>query len=296
MTDALDQLRARRERFEELLIATLPRDAGTPELLGRAMRYSVLAGGKRIRPLLVYAACDALEVDYQKLDAVACAIEIIHTYSLIHDDLPAMDDDDYRRGRPTCHRAFDVATAILAGDALQALAFEILAGDAQLRERPDAMSRIIHGIAAACGPAGMAGGQVLDLAAVGSEMDHEALVHMHRLKTGALIKVCALAPAYFARAEPDLIAKLEVYGDCVGLAFQIHDDILDVTGTQAQTGKSTQKDARQDKPTFPGLLGLEHSRAEAYRLRDRAQAELRGFPGDCSLLECLAAVAVDRES
>jgi len=260
------------------------------------MRYSLMAGGKRMRPMLVYASCDALDIDYRKLDAVACAIEIIHTYSLIHDDLPSMDNDELRRGRATCHMAFDVATAILAGDALQALAFELLAADEALRQRPEQQALIIHGIAAACGSSGMAGGQVLDLAAVGTEISRQALTHMHQLKTGALIKISAAAPALFARVEPSLLDRLEVYGDCVGLAFQIYDDILDVTGTAAQTGKSTQKDARQEKPTFPGLLGLEESKAEACRLRDRALAELKGFPGDCGMLACLATVAVDRES
>jgi farnesyl diphosphate synthase len=294
--EALAQLRVRREHFEDRLSGVIPAGRDIPEPLTQAMQYSVLAGGKRIRPLLVYASCDALDIDYRELHAVACALEIIHTYSLIHDDLPSMDNDDLRRGRPSCHRAFDEATAILAGDALQALAFEILAGDASLRARPEALALVIHDIAVACGPSGMAGGQILDLAAVGYNMSHDELVHMHRLKTGALIKVCATAPAHFARAEPELVAKLETYGDCVGLAFQIHDDILDVTGTLAKTGKSTQKDAQLEKPTFPGLLGLEASRREAWRLRDRALEELEGFPGDCALLRYLAAVAVDRES
>jgi farnesyl diphosphate synthase len=293
---AKDRIRAWQDHFETRLTAALPAGGSTPESLLQAMRYSLLCGGKRMRPMLVYAACDALAVDFRQLDAVACAIEIIHTYSLIHDDLPSMDDDDLRRGRPTCHRAFDVATAILAGDALQALAFEVLASDPELRRRPEQQARIIQGIAAACGPAGMAGGQMLDLAAVGRAMSYEQLAQMHAQKTGALIRIAALSPALFARVSADLYAKLETFGDFVGLAFQIHDDILDVTGTAEQTGKSTQKDAQQDKPTFPGLLGLERSREEAYRLRDLALAELEGFPGDCAALAYLAAVAVDRES
>jgi farnesyl diphosphate synthase len=283
-----DRIQAWQDHFETRLAAALPAGGNTPESLLRAMRYSLLSGGKRMRPMLVYAACDALAMDFRQLDAVACAIEIIHTYSLIHDDL--------RRGRPTCHRAFDVATAILAGDALQALAFEVLASDPELHRRPEQQLRIIQGIAAACGPAGMAGGQMLDLGAVGRTMSYEQLAQMHAQKTGALIRIAALTPALFARVSADLYAKLETFGDYVGLAFQIHDDILDVTGTAEQTGKSTQKDAQQDKPTFPGLLGLERSREEAYRLRDLALAELEGFPGDCAALAYLAAVAVDRES
>jgi len=256
----------------------------------------VLAGGKRMRPLLVYAACDALEINPERLNAVACAIEIIHTYSLIHDDLPAMDDDDLRRGMPTCHKAYGEATAILAGDALQALAFEILARDETLCTNERGHLRIIGDIAAACGSSGMAGGQALDLSAVGSSLNIDELTHMHLLKTGALIKVSVTSPAYFASAKPELVAKLNVYGDRVGLAFQIHDDVLDVTGTVEQTGKSTQKDANQDKPTFPGLLGLDASQKRADELRDQALAVLTGFPGDCEALEWLAAYAVNRDS
>lgn len=296
VSDAGGRIEARREHFESGLANALRGGTGAPDALQQAMRYSVLAGGKRMRPMLVYAACDALEVDFRKLDAVACAIELIHTYSLIHDDLPSMDDDDLRRGQPSCHRAFDVATAILAGDALQALAFEILAGDEELCRVPDRQARIIHGIARACGPSGMAGGQLLDLAAVGQDIHQGQLNQVHRLKTGALIQISAMAPAYFAGAKADVLASLETFGDCVGLAFQIYDDILDVTGTAAQTGKSTQKDARQSKTTYPDLLGLEGSRKEALRLRDRALSELDGLPGNCELLAWLAAVAVDRES
>ena len=284
------------ERFESRLERSLQASSDAPELLQQAMNYSVLAGGKRMRPLLVYASCDALDIKYQHLDTVACAIEIIHAYSLIHDDLPAMDDDDLRRGRPTCHRAFDEATAILAGDALQALAFEILADDPILATRPLQQLRIIRDIAHACGASGMAGGQVLDLAAVGHKISHRQLARMHKLKTGALIKVSATSATHFAGSSAELRARLEAFGKHVGLAFQIYDDILDVTGTAEQTGKSTQKDAQQEKPTFPGLIGLDASREQANKLRDRALAELRGFPGDCSALAWLAAFAVDRDS
>jgi farnesyl diphosphate synthase len=292
------RLRARtwRDRVESRLADALHASTGTPGKLKQAMQYSVLAGGKRIRPMLVYAACDALDMDHGQLDAVACAVEIIHTYSLIHDDLPSMDNDDLRRGQPTCHKAFDVATAILAGDALQALAFEILAGDATLRQHPERQAHIIHTIASACGPAGMAGGQVLDLAAVGQELNLAQLTQVHLLKTGALFQASSVAPALFAAAGQHLHRRLETFGHCMGLAFQIQDDILDVTGTQEQTGKLTHKDARQHKPTFPALLGMDGARREALRLRDEALSALDGFPGDCAMLAYLAAVAVERDS
>jgi farnesyl diphosphate synthase len=294
MTETPGRVITWQREFETRLETSLDAIAGAPGLLREAMEHSLLAGGKRMRPLLVYAACDALDIDYRPLESVACAIEIIHTYSLIHDDLPAMDDDDLRRGRPTCHVAFGEATAILAGDALQALAFELLAADPVLAEQPGRQSAIIRNIARACGGTGMAGGQVLDLAAVGSELSHDRLSYMHQLKTGALIKVCATAPAYFVGASPELRRKLETFGECIGLAFQIHDDILDVTGSSEVTGKSTQKDAGMDKPTFPGILGLEESRQQARKLRDKALAELDGFPGDTHALAWLAGFAVDR--
>jgi farnesyl diphosphate synthase len=282
--------------FEVKLNQSLDSSETTPGLLREAMAYSVLAGGKRIRPLVVYGAATALGAPPDELDALACAIEIIHTYSLIHDDLPAMDDDDLRRGRPTCHKAFDEATAILAGDALQALAFEILANDTRLARHPARQAQVIASVARACGAAGMAGGQVLDLAAVGRQLPLEELERMHALKTGALIRVCATAPALFAGAAPELYGKLERYGDRVGLAFQIHDDVLDVTGNSRLTGKSVQKDATMNKPTFPAVIGVDASRRRAEDLRDQALAELAGFPGDCRPLAWLAGYAIDRDS
>lgn len=296
MNELTSRIRLWGEQFEGKLQLCLNSHKGTPERLQQAMSYSVLAGGKRMRPLLVYGACEALGVEPVKLDAAACAIEIIHTYSLIHDDLPTMDDDDLRRGIPTCHKAFDEATAILAGDALQALAFEILARDTILASNPIGQLKLIGEIALACGSSGMAGGQVLDLAAVGATLSDAELTHMHQLKTGALIKVSATSAAHFISAAPDLVAKLNAFGDCIGLAFQIHDDVLDVTGTAKQIGKSTQKDARLEKPTFPGLLGLGASRKRAYELRDQAIENLVGFPGNCDALAWLAAYAVDRDS
>ena len=264
--------------------------------LKEAMRYAGLAGGKRMRPLLVYASGESLGTDPDQLHGIACAVEVIHTYSLIHDDLPAMDDDDLRRGRASCHKAFDEATAILAGDALQALAFEILATDANLSTNPEGQLSIIASIASACGASGMAVGQALDLAAIDQHITLGELEIMHRLKTGALIRVSATAPAQFASAGPELCDKLARYGDCVGLAFQIHDDILDVTASSQQTGKPARADAARNKPAFPTVIGIDASKARAAELCRMAVDELEGFPGDTSVLHWLAAFAINRES
>jgi farnesyl diphosphate synthase len=296
MTDLRVLIDQWQESFESVLAEALNHTRGAPGPLQEAMRYSALSGGKRMRPLLVYASGRALGLSTRQLQGIASAIEIIHAYSLIHDDLPAMDDDDLRRGRPTCHKAFDEATAILAGDALQALAFEILAEDRALSEHPKRQIQVISHVARACGASGMAGGQALDLAAVGSTLPLAELEAMHNLKTGALIAVSAAAPALLAGAPPELFGRLQRFGKRVGLAFQIHDDILDVTGDSETTGKSTQKDAALHKPTFPAVIGLEESRAHAARLRDEALAEIRQFPGNCDCLTWLAGYAIARDS
>ena len=280
-------------RFDRVLEQRLPPETHHPQQLHQAMRYSALAGGKRFRPVLVYATGQALGLGPEALDPVAAAIEIIHAYSLIHDDLPAMDDDDMRRGRPTCHRAFDEATAILAGDALQALAFEVLA-----RELPAGKAnslQAVHLIARACGSVGMAGGQALDLGSVGRDISVDALETMHRLKTGALIRASVTAPCLLAEVGDDVVGRLEAYGDCVGLAFQVHDDILDVTGNSEVTGKAVLADAALDKPTFPSILGLDASRQRARVLRDHAIDHLAAVPGDTSMLAWLAAYVIRRD-
>jgi farnesyl diphosphate synthase len=295
MPDTPGQIVAWLDHFESQLESRLPRVGKTPSLLHQAMRYSVLAGGKRIRPLLVYATGEALGVDIVRLDSVACAIEIIHTYSLIHDDLPAMDDDDLRRGLATCHRRFDEATAILAGDALQALAFQVLSSDASLTEIPANQVALIQSIARACGSTGMAGGQVLDLSSIGQQITLEELELMHRLKTGALIQVCVTAPALIGGYGPEIVQSLQRYGECIGLAFQIHDDILDVTGTSEQTGKTTQADAARDKPTFPSVIGIDNSKRRALDLRDQAVAALGPIQGNCGSMAWLADYVVGRD-
>ncbi len=229
------------------------------------------------------------------LDGIAAAIELIHTYSLIHDDLPSMDDDDLRRGQPSCHRKFDEATAILAGDALQALAFEILATDPSLATRPRQQIAIVQGIAQACGANGMAGGQVLDLASLGRDISQAELEEIHAFKTGALIQICTVAPALFASATSAQVNALSRFGRFTGLAFQVFDDLLDVTGDSEITGKPSQADAARSKPAFPAIIGVEKSLQRAHELRDQALLELHHLPGNTDTLEWLAAYAVDRD-
>ena len=283
------------QRFESILPEYLPEPSNTPPLLLNAMHYSATAGGKRIRPLFVYAAGRALNLGEDRLHGIAVAIELIHTYSLIHDDLPSMDDDDLRRGQPSCHRKFDEATAILAGDALQALAFEILASDEALCAEPQQQLAIILGLAHACGASGMAGGQVLDLASLGQQINQAELEKIHAYKTGALIQICNIAPALLVSAPEAQINALSRFGELTGLAFQVFDDVLDVTGDSEITGKPSQADAARSKPAFPAIIGVDKSLQRAYELRDLAQLELVHLPGATDTLEWLAAYAVDRD-
>ena len=282
-------------RFENMLPEYLPEPERTPPILREAMAYSASAGGKRIRPLFVYASGRALNLEESTLDGIAVAIELIHTYSLIHDDLPSMDDDDLRRGQPSCHRKFDEATAILAGDALQALAFEILAADETLLASPRQQTAIILGLARACGASGMAGGQVLDLASLGRQISQTELEEIHAFKTGALIQISTVAPALLASATNGQNEALSSFGKLTGLAFQVFDDLLDVTGTSEATGKPSQADAARSKPAFPAIIGVEKSIQRAQELRDHALKELKHFPGETDTLEWLAAYAVDRD-
>ena len=258
------------------------------------MRYAVLGGGKRLRPLLVYAAAHALGETGLQLDAPACAVELIHAYSLVHDDLPAMDDDALRRGRPTCHIVFGEAMAILAGDALQALAFEILAGDPAHQIDPTTGMTMLHALSRACGAEGMAGGQSLDLAAVGHQLTLSELEHMHTLKTGALIQVSVRLGALIAGADAGTLQALDRYAHAVGLAFQVRDDILDVEGESAVLGKTAGKDAAAAKPTFPSIIGLEASRARLAELIESALAAIAPLGSQGSLLAELARYAAHR--
>ena len=274
-----------RERVERMLERCLPPADAGPARLVAAMRYAALGPGKRIRPLLVYATGRAIGAAPETLDAPAAAVELIHAYSLVHDDLPAMDDDDLRRGRPTTHRAFDEATAILAGDALQVLAFEILSDDALLPLPAAARLDMVSLLARASGTAGMAGGQAMDLAATGRRLEPPQIEDMHGRKTGALIRASVLiACAAQPRLPQAQREALERYGTAVGLSFQIVDDLLDVLGDPAVTGKSQGSDALRGKPTYPAIAGVARARARAAELAQDGIAALAAFGPEASEL------------
>lgn len=290
-----DRLAACGDRVESCLERWLPAADQPPARLHEAMRYAVLGGGKRVRPALVYFTGSALGVPQARLDGPAAAVELIHAYSLVHDDLPAMDDDDLRRGRPTCHRAFDEATAILVGDALQVLAFEILAGDPGMVPDPARRMEIIRRLARASGTAGMAGGQAVDLEAAGGMLSLEALEHMHRLKTGALIHASVMMAAASAEAlRPELERALDNYGHAIGLAFQVQDDILDVEGDTAQLGKRAQADAALQKPNYPAIAGLSAAKARLGALHDEAIAALQSLGAEADPLRWLSGWLTER--
>jgi farnesyl diphosphate synthase len=281
-------------RTEEALEQRLPLAEQSPAELHQAMRYAVLGGGKRLRPLLVYATAHAFGESSQSLDAAACAVELIHAYSLVHDDLPAMDDDALRRGRPTCHIVYGEAMAILAGDALQALAFEILAEQAS-RSRDAAVGiAMLRALGRACGAEGMAGGQALDLSAVGGSLTLAELEHMHTCKTGALIRASVQLGALAALADNDALNALDRYAHAVGLAFQVRDDILDVEGESAVIGKTSGKDAAADKPTFPSIIGLDASHTRLTELTDIALAAIAPLGQSGALLAELAHYSAER--
>jgi farnesyl diphosphate synthase len=273
----------RQRRVEHVLDQLLPPDAGaTP--LHRAMRYSVLGGGKRVRPLLAYASGEVQGANPDVVDAAAAAVELVHAYSLVHDDLPCMDDDTLRRGKPTCHVAFGDAMALLAGDALQALAFAVLA-----RGRMADTGEACALLAEAAGVRGMAGGQAIDLEAVGTSLGIAELEIMHRMKTGALIRSAVRLGAACGRTlSADQEAALDAYAQAAGLAFQVVDDVLDVEGSAATLGKTAGKDARHGKPTFVSLLGLAAAKARAEALRRDAHAALAPFGGAARRLAELA--------
>jgi geranylgeranyl diphosphate synthase, type II len=286
-----------KQRVEDALERFLP-DAGTlPSALHEAMRYAVLEGGKRVRPLLVYAAGQALHADEQALDVTASAVECVHAYSLVHDDLPAMDNDDLRRGQPTCHRAFGEALAILAGDALQARAFHLLAHAHMGRVTAAVRLQMIELLAQAAGSRGMVGGQAIDLAAVGKQLDIVQLEDMHIHKTGALIRAAVLLGALCAEdLDEDRRHALDHYGKCIGLAFQVQDDILDVTASTEQLGKQAGADRALQKPTYPALLGLSGARERARELHQASTESLAAFGSEADPLRWLSAYIVARTS
>jgi geranylgeranyl pyrophosphate synthase len=287
-----------RIRVEAALEVRLPSPDIQPQLLHRAMRYAVLGGGKRIRPALTYGAGFAIGLEPELLNAPACSLELIHAYSLVHDDLPAMDDDDLRRGRPTCHKAFDEATSILAGDALQTLAFQVLAADHTVPGGAEARLAMLEILALASGSRGMAGGQALDLTATTSnqDLDLAMLENIHIHKTGALIRAGVRMAVL---ASPDLDSEtashLDHYAKCLGLAFQIRDDILDVEGETAVIGKTRGKDQAQGKATYPALLGLAESREKASALGKESLRSLEGFDERADPLRWIVEYVVSRE-
>jgi farnesyl diphosphate synthase len=274
----------RQRRIEDVLDSALPPTASTPARLHEAMRYAVLGGGKRMRALLAYAAGELVEADPAHVDAPAAAVELVHAYSLVHDDLPCMDNDTLRRGKPTCHIAFGEATALLAGDALQALAFEVLAGS-KLRESAAACAML----ATAGGASGMAGGQAIDLYSVGVALAVPELESMHRRKTGALIRASVRLGGMCGRPlDVASSAALDAFARAAGLAFQVVDDVLDVEGSTATLGKSAGKDAAQGKPTYVTLLGLAAAKRRAEALREEAGVALAPFGGSARRLQELS--------
>ncbi|WP_284466301.1 polyprenyl synthetase family protein [Diaphorobacter nitroreducens] len=284
-------MRAQLARVEDALSHWVCPDA--PAGLGEAMRYAVLDGGKRLRPLLVLAACEAVGGNAQAALRAACAVELIHAYSLVHDDMPCMDNDVMRRSKPTVHVRFGEARALLAGDALQALAFELLTPEDGV---PPAMqARLCRELARAAGADGMAGGQAIDLASVGLQLSEDQLRQMHRLKTGALLQASVVMGAVCGQTPEGTLRALSDYGAAMGLAFQVVDDVLDVTQDSATLGKTAGKDAASDKPTYVSLMGLEAARAHAEALRAQALAALAASGlTDTRALAALADMVVRR--
>jgi len=282
--------------MEDALAARLPQSDILPARLHEAMRYSVLGGGKRIRPALMFATARAVGLSENDVEAAACAIELVHVYSLVHDDLPMMDDDDLRRGRPTCHKAYDEATALLVGDALQPLAFQLLAGDPALPSSPAIRLRLIDMLAQAIGTFGMAGGQAIDLAVQGTRLDIGQVEDMHARKTGAVIRASVLMAAECAPPlDPDLYAALARFAAAVGLAFQIQDDLLDVTGDVSTLGKATGADSEREKPTHPAIIGIPASQQRVRHLHSQAISALVPFGARADSLRSLAHWLLSRQ-
>ncbi len=290
-----DYLGVRKELVDAALNEALPHETNYPPVIFQAVRYSLFAGGKRLRPILCLAAAEAVGGDGRAVLPVACALEMIHTYSLIHDDLPAMDDDDLRRGQPTSHKVFGEAVAILAGDALLTEAFALMSAAERMPQiPPDRILSVIHEIARAAGFWGMVGGQVLDMQAEAGPVNEETLLYIHTHKTGAMIVASVRAGAILAGAQTGEVEAIADYGRNVGLAFQIADDILNVEGDRAALGKGTGSDAERGKLTFPHLLGIEASRTRMADLVARAQSALRGFDQRAKPLRAIARYVIER--
>ena len=292
-----EKLSGYQSRVNAALDRWIPASTVTPKSLHEAIRYAVFAGGKRIRAVLVYAGGEAFKVEPAALDACACAVEMVHTYSLIHDDLPAMDDDDLRRGRPTCHKAYDEATAILAGDALQALAFQALAQDTMITVPAAQRLRMIGVLAQAAGTQGMVGGQTIDLEAENRMLTLEELQTLHACKTGALIRASVELGALCADpVQEQRFNSVSRYAACIGLAFQIRDDVLDIESDTETLGKPQGSDLERNKATYPSLLGLEGAKHAARRALDEALENLADFGAEAGMLREIARYIVERNN
>jgi farnesyl diphosphate synthase len=295
MSDFQGWVSAHQHSFEDVLRRILPAADVAPQRLHQAMRYSVLEGGKRVRPLLAFAAGELVNADIERVKIAAAAVELIHAYSLVHDDMPCMDDDVLRRGKPTCHVEYDEATALLVGDALQSLAFQLLS-EYQLNDDAAHQLEMVKLLATASGSRGMAGGQAIDLASVGKHLALPELENMHIHKTGALIRTAILLGAHCGQAMDDMqLAALDRYGKCIGLAFQVVDDVLDTEADTATLGKTAGKDADNDKPTYVTLLGVREAKQMAADLHREALDVLVGFDNAARRLRELADFIVLRK-
>jgi len=296
MTDFQSWARAIQKQMEDVLDRTLPQANIAPQRLHEAMRYAVLGGGKRVRALLAHAAGEFCQADQDKVNAAAAAVEMIHAYSLVHDDMPCMDDDDLRRGKPSCHKKFDDATALLVGDALQSLAFQVISSDTNTGgTNTKQQLAMVHLLAIASGSRGMAGGQAIDLASVGQNLTQTELEHMHIHKTGALIRAAALLGAYSANAvDTARLHAIDHYAQSIGLAFQVVDDILDAEADTATLGKTAGKDAYSNKPTYVTILGLARAKQLAQELYDNALEPLASYGAEAHRLQQLAQFITQR--
>jgi geranylgeranyl diphosphate synthase type II len=288
-----DELKRKAALVEDALERYLPPAGAYPPLIHQAMRYSVLAGGKRLRPALVMAGAEAVGGNPADVLPAACALELIHTYSLIHDDLPAMDNDDYRRGKPTNHKVYGEAMAILAGDALLTLAFQLLAENKS--PRPEDVVRVVREVAVGAGTFGLIGGQVVDTFSEGEEINESTLEYIHRHKTGALYRAAVRAGAILAGAPDEQLAALTEYAEQLGLAFQIKDDILDIEGDEKKIGKPVGSDIKNKKATYPSLFGLDKSREKARLAADGALAALGMFGKEADFLRQLVQFVIERD-
>jgi farnesyl diphosphate synthase len=294
MSDFSSWVSTHQSRFEDVLKRLLPQAEVVPQRLHAAMRYSTLDGGKRVRPLLAYAAGELAGADIARVEIAGAAVEMIHAYSLVHDDMPCMDDDVLRRGKPTCHVEYDEATALLVGDALQSLAFQLLS-EHRLNDDAAKQLQMVKLLAVASGSRGMAGGQAIDLASVGKQLSVPELEQMHIHKTGALIRAAILLGAHCGALQQAQLDKLDRYGKCVGLAFQVVDDVLDSEADTATLGKTAGKDADNDKPTYVTLLGVQAAKQMAAELHAEALDSLAGFGDKAQRLRELADFIVMRK-